>query len=105
MPTGGIRGVSLVWATKTVKLKVNSLNGYSIEFPINFMLKPRRNGRYILGEKLTAMNVSSWRLNEETRKTTERSLSRAGLVGLVGLSRPNWVGSLFCFCFCFPFNS
>jgi hypothetical protein len=47
MPAGGIRGVGLVWAIKTIKLEVNSLNGYSIEFPINFVLKPRRNGRYI----------------------------------------------------------
>jgi hypothetical protein len=44
---GGIRGAGLVRAIKTIKLKVNSLNGYSIEFPISFVLKSRRNGRYI----------------------------------------------------------
>jgi hypothetical protein len=47
MPTGGIRGAGLVWAIMTVKFEVNSLNGYSIEFPISFVLKSRRNGRYI----------------------------------------------------------
>jgi hypothetical protein len=47
MPTGGIRGACLVWAIKTIKLEVNFLNGYSIEFLISFVLKSRRNGRYI----------------------------------------------------------
>jgi hypothetical protein len=47
MPTGGIRGAGLVWAIMTIKFEVNSLNGYSIEFLISFVLKSRRNGRHI----------------------------------------------------------
>jgi hypothetical protein len=47
MPTDDIRGAGFVWEIKTIKLEVNSLNGYSIKFPISFVLKSRRNGRYI----------------------------------------------------------
>jgi hypothetical protein len=49
------------------------------------------------GEEFKCHERKFLEVNEETRKTTERSLSRAGLVGLVGLSQPNWVGSLFFF--------
>jgi hypothetical protein len=50
MPTSGVRGAGLVWAIKTIKLGVNSLNGYYIEFPISFVLKSKRNGRSINGK-------------------------------------------------------
>jgi hypothetical protein len=62
MPTDDIRGAGFVWEIKAIKLEVNFLNGYSIKFPISFVLKSRRNGRYICWEKkgknLTAMNLT-----------------------------------------------
>jgi hypothetical protein len=50
MPMSDVWGAGLVWAIKTIKLGVNSLNGYSIEFPISFMLKSKRNGCSINGK-------------------------------------------------------
>jgi hypothetical protein len=47
MPTSGVRGAGLIWAIKTIKLGVISLNDYSIEFPISFVLKLKRNSRSI----------------------------------------------------------
>jgi hypothetical protein len=47
MLTDDIRGADFVREIKAIKLEVNSLNGYSIKFPIIFVLKSRRNGRYI----------------------------------------------------------
>jgi sulfate adenylyltransferase subunit 1 (EFTu-like GTPase family) len=50
MPTNGVRGAGLIWTIKAIKLGVNYLNGYSIEFPISFVLKSKQNGRSINGK-------------------------------------------------------
>jgi hypothetical protein len=67
MPTNGVRGAGLICTIKAIKLEFNSLNGYSIEFLISFVLKLKRNCRSING-KIEEREVTGRLLYVNSRK-------------------------------------